>query len=219
MSFLKRTKAAAPRAAGFPLSDEVKARKVKGGELFLKNGTNLFRLSLQAFTKLSVAAGADGAFDLVGAHSAGGGTTVLASFGSQQAADNALERVSASFAGIGGGIRWMRWVLCIAAAYVIVSLLSGLAVQSASAAVAARLSQSQAQGGRFAPPAAGQADAAAQAVTPAPRVAAGGFNPHEQSLEELERLAKGGEYKFAPNIAIPDVAAPALNCDQSHAPK
>ena len=205
MRFSFRT--VAPRAAGYPKTDDVTAKKLKGSaEIIVKNGSHLFRLPAMTFSKISVGAGDDGVFNLLGTSASV--ETILASFGSLKAATNALDRVSSVYAGLGGGVRWVRLALCLVAAYALASLFSGAVIAKAAAAASARSSQPQ----TFREPAPlqgrGPADAAAMQVAPAPA----SFNPNEPSLEELQRLAGGGQYKFEPKLVVPDVKAPVLDC-------
>lgn len=212
MKFGFRT--AAVRAAGYPKTDDVTAKKLKSSsEIIVKNGSNLFRLPAMTFAKVSVGAGADGAFSLLGT-SVAGVETNLASFGSIKAANNALDRVSSVYAGLGGGVRWTRVAICLVIAYALVSVFSGAVMTSAAASVAARNKVMQSPSGAL--PQAAEAAAlpvgqvaSAQAAQAAQPVR---FNPNEPSLEELERLAKGGEYKFEPKITMPNVQAPVLDC-------
>lgn len=200
-------KTAAPRAPGYPKTNDVTAKKLKGTSVIIvKNGSNLFRLPALTFSKISVGAGENGAFNLLGTNESA--ETTLASFGSLKGANNALDRVSSVYAGLGAGVRWVRLSLCLIAAYALVSVFSGAVMTSTAAAAAARSSQpttlrapAQLQGR-------GPADAAAVQVAHAPA----GFNPNEQSLEELQRLANGGQYKFEPKLAMPNVEAPVLDC-------
>lgn len=189
------------RAVGYPATDVVRAKQLKSGAVFIKNGSNLFQLqALASFTNLCVRPGDAGTFRLVGAE--GESEKVLATFGSQAAADNALDQLARVHAGL-GGIRYMRWLVGALAVYAALSFMTGPAGSVETVSGAAQLPAAQVER----PPAYASAGPAG-----------GAFNPNEPTLEELERneierLANGGEYRFKPNIAIPQVEVPALNCN------
>lgn len=200
MNFFSRYRTVQKRADGYPKTDTVSVKWIKKtGEVVIKNGSNLFRLPSASYHKVSVKPGANGAIDLVG--TTGEIDTVLASFGSFKAANSAIDRFSAVSTGIGGGIQWWRWVFGIAAVYFALNVVFGIAQTGRLAA----LSASSLATGRGAP------QTAPGLVQPAPS-GANNFNPNEPSLEEVERLANGGQYQFKPKIAVPQIRAPELSC-------
>lgn len=190
-------------ASSFPCDNRVATRFIrKTGVTIIRNGSNLFHVPHLNFQKITVFDAGAGVYDLTGI-SENGVKATLASFGSQNAANSAFEQVSKLSMGR-AGVRWSRWILGAVALYVAITL-AGVVTRSMAeqSALAARA------------PAVALPIAPQLPLTPSTPSAHPGADPEfgTMSNEELERLAKGGEYKFNPQIQLPAAQAPQLNCN------
>lgn len=175
-------------------TDRVRARKVKGGSVLLRHGTNLFRFDPQAYARISVGKGDDELFHLYG-HSLAAGPVSLAQFATAKAAQNGHAAVCAAY----GGFRShgaVKWVVGLVLGYGVLSLLFGTPSAPAQASPVPMASQ-------LAAPAQPAMHWPAMGSAPAP-----GFDPNEPTLEQLA----AGQYRFQPDIKVPDIAAPVLDC-------
>lgn len=205
MKFPSRSNVGARRADGYPLTDDVLARRVrKSNKVVLKNGSNLFWVDQVEFKRISVSDNETGPFELVGHNDSSVGV-VLASFGSRRAAKNALDQLAAVTAGFGRGIRWTRWAVAGVMLFTLVSLLNG----AVRATVAQDALKAQASTTINLPEV---ASGGTPSGVPGPSVH-DGASTEKMSLAELSRLANGGAYTFNPKIDAPVVKAPQLACD------
>lgn len=199
-------------ADGFPATDAVAARRLRArgdvfrrsGSVLLTNGTNAFTVDLTPYKKVSVKAGEGGEHSLVGYERLGQdeSPTLLASFGSAEAATNGYKALLRAHSGIklSGAGSPVKWVGGLAGLFLCVFVLLASLTPVEQPAVAAG-----------APPdfAAQMAQMQSQAhANPTAPTQVAGFNPAEPSLESLA----AGNYEFRPQLKAPDVAAPSLNC-------
>jgi hypothetical protein len=180
---------------------QVRAAKTKKGDrqaFFIKNGSNLFRVEPSAFSAISVTTGDDGTFVLYGQPEAEveAGGTPMAHFKTLDAAEAAHALLSKAYAGIGMN-RFGKgsWAIAIAALMFVV-LISGGGGQGAYA----DMGDTSNPGGVGAPL---PNTSLNQPVAPA-----GSFNKNETPLDDLIE----GQYAFKPDLKMPEISAPALNC-------
>lgn len=178
-------------APGFPATDEVKAKKIKGGTLLLINGTNAFSIANpDQYTEISVKDAEGGAKNIVG-KLFGGNECVLARFGSASAAANGHAALIKAHSGLTlGGMGFaMKAVLGVVAIWFVFGLFSSPGNSAIASAPAS--------------PVLAGAPALPGGSTPS---AAAPVNP------SLDDLANGGYQFTAPKIQMPNVQAPTLDC-------
>lgn len=180
---------------------QVRAAKTKKGErqaFFIKNGENLFRVEPAAFSVISVAPGDGETFVLYGQQQAAvqAAGTPIAHFKTVEAAQAAHTQLSKAYAGIGKS-RFGKgsWAIAMVG-LVFVVLMSGGGGQGAYADV----------GGASNPGGVGAAMPNTSLNQPA--APAGTFNKNETPLDDLIE----GQYSFKPDLKMPEISAPALNC-------
>lgn len=190
-----------PRVDGYPGTDAVEARQLKNSDtIVLRNGGNIFRFSPQRFERLYTTRTTNGAYALMGdeklaleaSQESSPAGKVLATFGSEKAAANAIGKV-AKTQGVGKRMRvgvWLAGLIGLYLAFKVIAVLE-FAVADAVADASATAPQQQ----HDAPPV-----PTGQAALP------------RDLTEEFERLASGGEYKFAPKLKVPEVELPTLDC-------
>lgn len=206
MAFTWKRSSAPRAAAGYPDTNKAVAKRLRAegdglrrtGPVLLRNGTNSFFVSAGSYAYLSVEADDQGVHSIVGRSTINGQPTVLASFGSRQAALNANEALLRAHAGLGAGsskLTIFKWFGAVTALYLMAT------VVGASAGAAS----SQLAGARPAMIASSTHEAPASAA-PSPQ----GFDRNEPSLEQLA----AGEYRFDPKLKAPQVELPTLECAQ-----
>lgn len=211
MKFRTRS-AQAPRAAGFPSTDLVRARRLRArgdilsrsGHIVLQNGSNAFSINPAGFAQISVRASAEGGeHHIVGFSSLDDGAPkTLAKFGSAEAAANGHAALMKAVAGINvGGASALgkaaKWGGVAVGVLVLTTIMGFMSLSSGGGeAVAATQQQAPAM------------FAAAGGVQAGGQGGAGKFNPQEPSLEELA----SGNYQFSPKLKAPEVEVPTLNC-------
>lgn len=168
------------------------------------NGDNTFIVDLDGIQRVtrSRATEAGGAFDIVGYPGASkDGPRILASFGSDKAAGNAYASLVKAHSGVtvrAGGLAKVGKVASVALALFGATIAVGLVTASGNST---NVAAAAAVPPMFIP----QQPAPSAAVRV---VEAGGFNKNETSLDDLV----AGKYEFRPQIQVPQVAAPTLNC-------
>lgn len=211
MAWLSRTKqkSLATWVEGFPRTSSVEVKKTRNGELVVKNGSNLFFIPALNYSSVRIRSAEGGAHEVTGTLRQDGAYVSLAQFGSIEAAELAVDKIAKAHAGIGAGIRWVRWLVVFTLLYVAANF----------AVTVLRVAASQPQQMAALAPALG--DSGARHVLPTtPPLAEDGFDPpgnaapSAMSADEVERLASGGEYKFSPKLVAPKIAAPTLNCSK-----
>ncbi|WP_137917038.1 hypothetical protein [Hydrogenophaga sp. 2FB] len=183
-------------APGYPTSNKVQVKKLKGGGYMLLNGTTAFQIPIIApFKTISVKSGDGGEGTLIGTDGQGMEST-LASFGNVEIAGTAHAALIKAHAGMSeGGWGWFgKSALTLAVLWIMVNLFSAPSAPSIPVA-AAQGAQEQ-----FAP---------SQLESPSVAIAQGS-NP----TRSLDDLANGG-YQFSPQVQAPDFKAPQLNCEPS----
>lgn len=194
-------------AAGYPASLKVVATRLRvGGDwlrrrgpVVLRNGNNTFRVDADRYAHIAVEPGEQGVYSIVGRPEVGGTATVLASFGSKQAAINGNEALMSAYARLAltsWGAGW-KWAGAAVGLYVLATVI-GASAGAASSQVA-------------------MVQPMPANVSPVAHSAAsqGAFNPNEPTLEQLA----SGEYRFEPKLQAPEIVAPALECAQAGAKK
>lgn len=183
-------------APGFPLSTKVLVKKIKGGGFMLLNGTNAFNIpAIASFTTISVKTEEGGVGALVGADGKGQEAT-LASFGNVAIAGDAHAALIKAHSGLSeAGWGWFgKTALTLAGLWILLNLFS--APSSASMPLAAAQAQSE------------QSNIPQLDESRAEVAQALGSN------RSLDDLANGG-YQFAPQVQMPEIKAPQLNCEPS----
>lgn len=185
---------------GFPDTTEVTAKTLKSGQTVMVNGTNAFTIPpLSGFAVISVEKGEKGESLLVGKSGVGAtARTVLAAFGSEEAAANGHRVLMKGFgSGLSAGRMspWIKYPIILAGLWIGLGVLAS-GVAGGMAAVA------QTSGADTA-----NSLVAMQDPTPLP-FAPGTSASSGQSLEDMAN----GNYRFAPQIAMPQIQAPQLEC-------
>lgn len=219
MGFLRK-KSVQTFAAGFPETNVVFARRIRGegnaffrrGPVVLTNGANAFVVDPSPFKQIKVMADEGGVYKVVGyksVDSAAGDT--LASFGSETAAVNGYAALMRAHAGVkvagakGGSSRIsaLKWPAGLVALFLFVALFGAF---SSDDTVAATNGMPQLSASDLA-----EAQKMAYAeVAKMNGIPAAGFNRKEPSLDELAN----GNYTFEPKLKAPEVQVPTLNCAQ-----
>lgn len=162
----------------------------------LLNGTNAFNIpAISSFTTISVKTEEGGVGALVGTD-AKGEVATLASFGNAEIAGAAHAALIKAHSGLSeGGWGWFgKTALTLAVLWILVNLFT--APSSASMPLAAAQAPIE------------------QSITPqldAPRAEVAQVSGTTRSLDDL---ANGG-YQFAPQVQMPEIQAPQLNCEPS----
>lgn len=218
MGFL-RNKSVQTFASGFPQTSVVFARRIRGagntffrrGPVVLTNGSNAFVVDPTPYKQIKVQSAEAGVFQVVGLKSVGSETfDALASFGSEEAANNGYAALMRAHAGVkvagaktSSRLAALKWPVGLTALFLFVALFGAFGSDDTVAATNG-MPQLSAQD---------LADAQKMAYAEVAKMnglPAAGFNRKEPSLDELAN----GNYTFEPKLKAPEVQVPTLNCAQ-----